>query len=133
MRKDIEIPIAKEVYIAAVKEWDTDFLSQNWYIYLINNREETIETVLVMSRGNSAGIKTSTLRHGLGNLDPKTFSKIEFISPEVLGFINEYWLTFFEDGKLFERRFIFEAGSISGNTLIEIPILKVEGILARAQ
>ncbi len=131
MRKDIEFPVANDVYIAAVKEWDKEFLSQNRYVYLINNRGKIIETVLVMSRGKSAEQKTSTLRHGLGDLEPKTFSKIELISSEVLGLTNEYWVTFFEEGKLFERRFIFEAGSISDKDLVEIPIMEVEGVLAK--
>lgn len=131
MRKDIEIPIANEIYVATIKEWDTDFLSQNWYVYLINNREAIIETVLVMSRGNNGEQKTSTLRHGLGNLEPKSFSKIEFLPTEVLGFVNEYWVTFFSEGKLFERRSVFEADSISENAVVEIPVMKVEGVLAK--
>lgn len=64
MRKDIEIPKAENVHIVAVKEWDKDFTEQQWYIYLVNNREDEIETVLVLSRGKSEDKKTSTLRHG---------------------------------------------------------------------
>ena len=106
-------------------------MSQNWQVYLINNREEIIETVLVMSRGSNAELKTSTLRHGLGDLGPKTFSKIEFLPMEVLGFVNEYWVTFFSEGKLFERRFVFEAGSISETAVVGIPLMNVPGIIAQ--
>ncbi len=131
MRKDIEIPKVEDVHIVAIKEWDTDFTGQQWNVYLVNDREDEITTVLVMSRGKSEDRKTSILRHGLGNLKPKTASKVEFIPTEVLGFTNEYLLTFFAENKLFERNFIFEPNSISEENVVEIPILESEGILAK--
>ena len=131
MRKDIEIPKAKNVHIVAVKEWDKDFTGQQWNIYLVNDREDEISTVLVMSRGKSEDRKTSTLRHGLGNIKPKTAAKVEFIPTEVLGFTNEYLLTFFAENKLVERKFIFEPNSISEENVVELPVLESEGILAK--
>ncbi len=131
MRKDIEIPKAENVYIVAVKEWDKEFTEQQWNIYLINNRTDEITTVLVMSRGKSEDKKTSTLRHGLGNIKPKTVAKVEFISTEVFGFTNEYLLTFFAENKLFERRFIFEPHSISEEKVVSLPVLDSEGIFAK--
>ncbi len=131
MRRDIEIPKAENVHIVAIKEWDKDFTGQQWNVYLVNNREDEITTVLVMSRGKSEDRKTSTLRHGLGNLEPKTAVKVEFIPTEVLGFTNEYLLTFFAENKLFERKFIFEPNSISEENVVAIPVLENEGILAK--
>lgn len=131
MRKDIEIPQAKNVHLAAVREWDKDFTAQHWNIYLVNDRDDEITTVLVMSRGKSDDKKTSTLRHGLGNLLSKTAAKVEFIPIEVLGFTNEYLLTFFAENKLFERKFIFEPNSISEENTVELPVLESEGILAK--
>jgi len=131
MRKDIEIPKVENVHIVAVKEWDKDFTAQHWNVYLINDRKDVISTVLVLSRGKSDDRKTSTLRHGLGNLLPKSAVKVEFIPTEVLGFTNEYLLTFFAENKLFERRFVFEPNSISEENVIEIPVLESEGVLAK--
>lgn len=131
MRKDIEIPQAKNVHIVAVKEWDKDFTGQQWNIYLVNNRSDEISTVLVMSRGKSEDRKTSTLHHGLGNLKPKSAAKIEFIPTEVLGFTNEYLVTFFAENKLFERKFIFEPNSISEENVTAVPVLESDGILAK--
>jgi hypothetical protein len=131
MRKDIEIPKAENVHIVAVKEWDKEFTGQHWNIYLVNDREDQISTVLVMSRGKSDERKTSTLRHGLGNLKPKSAAKVEFIPIEVLGFTNEYLLTFFAENKLFERKFIFEPNSISEEKIVALPVLESEGILAK--
>ncbi len=131
MRKDIEIPKAEYVHIVAVKEWDKDFTGQQWNIYLVNNREDEINTVLVLSRGKSEDKKTSTLRHGLGNIASKTAAKVEFIPTEVLGFTNEYLVTFFAENKLFERKFIFEPNSISEEKVVALPVLESEGILAK--
>lgn len=71
------------------------------------------------------------LRHGLGNLLPKTTAKIEFIPTEVLGFTNEYLLTFFAENKLFERKFIFEPNSISEENVTAVPVLESDGIMAK--
>lgn len=131
MRKDIEIPTVTNVHIVAIKEWNQDFTDQQWNVYLINGRHDQITTVLVMSRGQSNDKKTSTLRHGLGNLLPQTFAKVEFIPTEVLGFTNEYLVTFFAEDKLFERKFIFAPNSISEEKTIEIPIIESEGIMAK--
>lgn len=131
MRKDIEIPTVENVHIVAAKEWDEDFTGQQWNIYLVNNREEEISTVLVMSRGKSDDKKTAILRHGLGNLGARSAAKIEFISEEVLGFTNEYLVTFFAENKLFERNFIFEPNSISEENVVLLPVMESEGILAK--
>lgn len=131
MRKDIEIPQTKNVHIVAVKEWDKEFLGEHWNIYVVNNRNDEISTVLVISRGKSEDRKTSTLRHGLGDIQPKTAAKVEFIPTKVLGFTNEYLLTYFAENKLFERKFIFEPNSISDENVTEIPILESVGILAK--
>ncbi len=131
MRKDIEIPKAKNVHIVAVKEWDKDFTAQQWNVYLLNDRADEIAMVLVLSRGKSEDKKTSTLRHGLGNMEPKSAAKVEFIPTEVLGFTNEYLVTFFAENKLFERKFIFKPNSISEENIAELPVLESEGVLAK--
>ena len=130
MKKDIEIPIAENIQVVATKEWDKDFLAQTWNVYLINNREDIIETVLVMSLGNKDDKKTTTLRHNLGDLPPHTGAKVEFISDDVFEFTNEYWVTFFAEGKLLERKFIFEPLSISEENTIFIDLMGQDCVVA---
>lgn len=130
MIEDIEIPKAKDVHIAAVKEWNEDFTAHQWNVYLINNREDTISTVLVMSRGRSENQKTSTLRHLVGDLLPKSVAKVEMIMEDVFGFSNEYFVTFFAENKLFEKRFVFEPHSINEKDAGKLPVMEEEGILA---
>lgn len=130
MRKDIEIPQAKNINIVAVKEWDEELAADLWTVYFVNNKEEEIDTVLVMSRGNIEDKTTTTLRRNLGNVAPKSFAKVEFISDEVLEFTNEYLVTFFAENKLFEQKFVFAPNSISDEKLEALPVLESKGILA---
>lgn len=130
MKEDIHFHTAKDVYIVAVKEWDADFTGQQWNVYLINNREDSISTVLIVSRGQSDELKTSTLRHSLGDIGAKSAAKIEFIATEVLNFTNEYLVTFFAEGRLFERNYTFRPGAINEDSESELPVLDVAGILA---
>ena len=131
MKKDINFHIAEHVQVVAVLEWDADFLSKNWNIYLVNNAATEIETVLVVTRGQSEDRKTATLRYNLGNMQPHTAKKIEFILEEVLSFTNEYMVTYFSEDKLHEKRFVFEAHQISEQNTKPIAILDAEGVLAK--
>ena len=131
MKKDIEIPISTEVYIAIIREWNEKFLSKDWNAYIINNRETAIEMVLVVSKGFDGDKKTSTMRHGIGLVAAKSFEKIELILEEVLALNNEFFVTYYADDKLYEKRFLFEKNSVNENKLHLIPLLEKEGILAK--
>jgi len=130
MKKDIEIPVAKEVYVAIIHEWNDDFLSKDWNAYIINNRNDTIEMVLVVSKGFDGDKKTSTMRHGIGLVAAKSYEKIELLQESVLSLNNEFFVTFFADDKLFERRFLFPKNSVNETDLKRIPLIEKEGILA---
>lgn len=131
MKKDITFHVAEDVFVVAMKEWDKDFLSQNWNIYIINTKSNPLETVLVVSRGNSSSVRTSTLRHNLGTVKANTMKKIELITDDVLSFTNEYLVTFFLDGKLYDRQFTFTPHSISEENLLEFKSLDIEVIVAK--
>lgn len=131
MRKDIEIPVVKDVYVVAVKEWNDDFTSHDWNTYLINNSENNLEVVIVVSRGYDDNRKTAILRHGFGTVPSKTFQKIEMITDEVLSFTNEFMLTYFIGDRLFEKTFRFASYSINDKNAERIPLMKIEGIKAK--
>lgn len=130
MRKDIEFPKVTDIYIVAVKEWDKDFLAQNWNIYLINNSNSSMEVVIVVSRGYDTDRKTATLRHALGNIAPKTSVKVEFITEEVLGFTNEFLLTYFIGDTLYDKKFVFLPHTISDTNETQIPLMDTMGVKA---
>ena len=130
MKKDIEIPIAENVHVAIVPEWNDEFLERNWNAYIINDRDTLIEAVIAVSSGYEADRKTSTMRHGLGDIPAKEYRKIEMIQEDLLAFNNEFFVTFFADDKLYEKRFTFEKYTISESNLVPIPVMDLEGILA---
>ena len=129
MKKDIEIPIAKNVHVAIVHEWNDEFLEKNWNAYIINDRDSKIEAVIAVSNGYEGDRKTSTMRHGLGDIPAKSFRKIEILQEDILAFNNEFFVTFFADDKLYEKRFLFEKYSISESNLGPIPVMELEGVL----
>ena len=130
MKKDIEIPIAKEVFVAIVHEWNDDFLSKDWNAYVINNSSRAIDMVLIVSKGFDNEKKTSTMRHGIGLVGAKSYEKIEMVQEDVLALDNEFFVTFFADDKLYERRYIFEKNTVNEKNLINIPIIDKEGVMA---
>lgn len=131
MKKDIEIPEVKGVYIAAVREFNEEFRAHEWNAYIINEREESLETVLIVTRGFEGEKQTSTMRHRLEKLPPKSFAKVEFLQDEVLALNNEFWVTFFADGKMYEKKFLFRKNSINTNAMQELPVMPKKGVLVK--
>jgi len=129
MKKDIEIPVVKDVSIAMVYEWDDEFSGQNWNAYIINNKTMAIDMVLIVSKGYDEDRKTTTMRHSLGTITAKSYAKIELVQDDVLQLNNAFYVTFFANGKLFEKNYIFEKNSISENNVTFIPILEKEAVL----
>ena len=131
MKKDIEIPIAKDVYVAIVHEWNEEFLSKDWNAYVLNDRTLDIEMVMVVSKGFKGEKKTSTMRHAIGVIKAKSFEKIEVVQEDVLALNNEFFVTYYADNKLYEKRFMFDSGTVIVSNLEPIPIIEKEGVLAK--
>lgn len=129
MKKDIEIPIAKDVHVALIREWNDEFLDKDWNAYVLNNRTTPIEMVLVVSNGYDGERKTSTMRHAIGIVAAKSYEKIEVVQEDVLALNNEFFLTFYADNKLYEKRFLFQKNTVVESALKNIPIIDKEGIL----
>jgi hypothetical protein len=135
MKKDIIIPKSEEVYLAAVQEWNDDFMAKVWNAYLINNRSESLESVMVVSKafGTIEGEmkKTSLLRHAYVEVPAQSAIKIEMITEDVLSLHNEFMLTYFVGATLFDKKFIFKANSINENATREVPVLEKNGVLLK--
>lgn len=131
MLKDIDFPQTKGVSIAIVHAKVEN--NDQWVVNIINENKTPIETVLVVSKGygtiNEKPVKTSTLRRSFDKIPAGGTQQIEPIMEEVFALTNEYWLSFYLKEKLFDKKFIFTAGSISKKFLVNIPILNEQGIL----
>ena len=135
MKKDIHIPIVENVFLAAVQEWSDDFMEKVWYAYLVNDSDFNLEGVMVVSKafGTIDGEmkKTSLLRHAFVEIPAVSVVKIEMIEKSVLTLNNEFMVTYFIDGTLYDKKFIFKANSINETEMEEVPILFVDGVIVR--
>ncbi len=131
MKKDIEIPQVKDVYVAAVKEFNEEFRADEWNIYLINDSDTDLEMVLIVSRGYDKKRETSVMRHKIEKLPSRNFAKIEFIQDEVLALNNEFRISYFLDSRMYDKKFTFAVNSIKDSALEEIPLIPKKGILAK--
>lgn len=135
MKKDIIIPQVENVFLAAVQEWSDDFMEKVWYIYLVNDSDFNLDSVMVVSKafGTIDGEmkKTSLLRHAFMEVPAVTFVKVEMVEKSVLALNNEFMVTFFISNTLYDRKFTFKANSITPDYVEEVPLLFVDGVIVR--
>lgn len=127
MKKDILFPKIEDVVVAVAED------SEGWKTYLINRKAEKLETIMVTSKGygkkNGEEQKTSLLRHMIPHLESGEYALIELIDPEVFHLNNEYLVSFFIEGQLFDKKYIFVPDSIVKENLSFILELNLEGVL----
>ena len=133
MKAEDLIPSVEDVAVAVVPELVED---QNvWMVYLVNLKNNSIENVIVSSKGygeiDNKNIKTSTLRHFIEKVEPHTVSKIEPIMEDVFGLANEYWVSFYINKTIYDKKFVFLPESIQENNFITIPFLNKKGVMIK--
>ncbi|QNL48455.1 hypothetical protein H8S90_16870 [Olivibacter sp. SDN3] len=135
MKKDLPPNIVEDIYIAVILENESPE-GKVWNVYLINEKNEQIDNVLVSSKGygikDDREVKTSVLRHFIGDLAAKKFSLIEAIDEQVFGLTNEYLLSYYINGTIYDKKYIFLPESIIDSNLIRVPLLNKPGILIGA-
>lgn len=132
MKKDILKPEVKNVTIAIALN-ENKLNEKEWSVHLINNNVYDIENTLVASKGygkqNGKEQKTSTLRHFLETVKANSTAQIELIQPDVFHLNNEYFVSYYAGGQLYDKRFTFVPDSISEENLTFIMELNAKGIL----
>ncbi len=127
MKKDIDFSPVKDVHIVIGKS------DEGWKVFIINRNKAKLENVMVTSRGygetKTEVQKTSTLRHMLPYVDSGMYALIEPIDESVFHLNNEYWVSYFIDGQVYDKKFIFVPDSIVEENLTFIEELEMSGIL----
>ena len=131
MRKDIEIPKVKDVYVAAVLEFNEDFKTHDWNVYLINDGKVAIETVLIVAQGYDELDMTSPMRKTIKIVPAKGYAKIEFIDESVFKLDNFFSITYFIGEMMYDKRYELPRHSIVVDNAVDLPVLSKKGILAR--
>ncbi|HUH18592.1 hypothetical protein [Albibacterium sp.] len=132
MKRDLPKNIVEDIGIAIVLEGETPE-SKLWYVYIINRKKETINNVLISARGydytDGKDIQTTTLRHFIGDISGSSYAKIEPIDEALFGLTNEYWLSYYINGTIYDKKFIFLPESVVDSNFVRIPILNKPGVL----
>ncbi|MNK63203.1 hypothetical protein D3C87_824140 [compost metagenome] len=134
MKADLPENTVEDIAMAVVLMSETPEV-KNWTVYLVNLKNEAITNVLISSKGygekDGKQVKTSVLRHFIGDMDAQSFSGVEAIDPEVFGLTNEYWLSYYIDGTIYDKKFIFLPESIIDSNLIKIPLVNRPGVMIK--
>lgn len=136
MREELQGPKVEDVAFAVVQQLNEENVKV-YNVYLINLREDIMEGILVTSQGygnnvaTGEKVQTSKLRHSLEVLLPNEAAKIEPIIEEVFGLSNEYWLSFWIENVLYDKKFVFLAESISEENMKMLPIIGEKGVMIR--
>ncbi|MGV3547592.1 MAG: hypothetical protein ACO1N4_11055 [Pedobacter sp.] len=134
MKKDLPENIVEDVAIAVVLMSETPEV-KNWTVYLVNLKNEPITNVLITSKGygekDGKQVKTSLLRHFIGDVATQGSAGVEAIDPAVFGLTNEYWLSYYIGSTIYDKKFIFLPESIVDTNLIRIPVLNKPGVMIK--
>lgn len=133
MKKDIHSPQVEDIVMAIVLEEED---GQNvWNVFLINLHIVPIRNVIVTSRGygeiDGKQRHTSTLRHFYEEIPELEFTRVEPIMEDTFGLTNEYWVSFYIDGQVYDKKYVFLPESISEKNFTMVPLLNVEGVMIR--
>jgi hypothetical protein len=131
VKKDIHIPEVTDVQMAVVYEFNDLYQTNDWNVYIINNKNVDLEMMVIVSQGFSETKTTSLIRKKLDKLPANSFAKIEFIQPELFKLNNRFQVTFFEGNTLYEKTFIFKENTIKEGALRMIKEIKKRGIIAK--
>jgi hypothetical protein len=125
------IPKVEGIELAVLLENDTP----EYAVYLHNAKEDIIEGIIITSVGYGENpatgekIKTATLRHSLEVMLPNEVAKIELIVSEVFGLYNEYWVSFWINEELFDKKFLFLPDAIHTDKLTMLDSFGKLGVL----
>lgn len=135
MLKDIHRPEVENIVLAVVKEEDEETGEPTWNVYLVNLYEEEITGVLVSSKGygeiNGEQVKTSVLRHLIDRIPALDYVKVEPIMPALFGLNNEYWVSFYLNKEIFDKKYVFLPESITKENFTRIPFIDQPGVMLR--
>ncbi|NBY41387.1 MAG: hypothetical protein EBQ66_11025 [Flavobacteriia bacterium] len=101
----------------------------------MNNKPDIIEGIIVTSVGygedlkTGENVKTSVFRHSLEVMLPGELAKIEMISPEVFNLYNEFWVSFWLEEILYDKKFVFAPRTILTENLTYLKQFEKKGIM----
>jgi hypothetical protein len=109
VKKDIVIPKVEGIGLAIAKELDEG--EEIYKAYFINFNNFPVENILISSKGygmkDEKHIKTTTFRHYFTKVEAQSFQLIELITEEVFGINNEFFVTYYIDKLIYDKKYVF--------------------------
>ena len=134
MKEDLPENTVEDIAMAVVLMGETPEV-KSWTVYLVNLKDKPITNVLISSKGygekDGKQVKTSVLRHFVGDMEANSFARVEAIDPEVFGLTNEYWLSYYIGSTIYDKKFIFLPESIIDSNMIKIPLVNRPGVMIK--
>jgi len=133
MIKDIPFKKVKDVAVAVAPRADEK--GEVWVVYLVNMKDHAISGVLVNSKGygtlDGKQVTTSSLRQFFERINGRDFVTLEILPEQLTAIANQFWVSFWLDGFLYDKQFVFVTESIIKDNLTDIPVLNKKGVMIR--
>jgi hypothetical protein len=134
MKKDITIEEVRDVAIAIVPELN-EHQEYDWMVHFLNLKDKPLTSVLINAeaRGMIDGVEkhTAVMRFYIEEAGAQSSKKFEMLMPDTFLLNNQYWVSFYEDGQIFEKKFVFAANTISRDRMVMIPVLSRTGVMMK--
>lgn len=131
MKKDITIPEVKDIHVAVVQEEHIEYKTLDWNAYIINNSDQDLDTVIIVSQGYNDTKMTPPMRHTIAKLPARSYAKIEYLQTKVLALNNTFKITFFEGNTMYDKTYLFRKNTINDKALQHVPLMQLKGILVK--
>lgn len=134
MKKDIQFLKVTDIAMAIVPD-DSEGDLKLFSAYIINLKDVMLENVFVRSSGagtiDDEKVRTATLRVLIEKIAPKTFVKVDDFDADAVILSNEYWISFKQDGYLYDKKYVFVPGSIEEPNYTTVPVLGKRGVMIK--
>lgn len=91
---------------------------------MINRNNSELENAMITSKGygemGGEEKKTSILRHMIEHVPAKSEALIAPIQPDLFFLDNEFWVSYYLNNELYDKKFVIPAGDIKPDQLNQI-------------
>ncbi|MDX2001976.1 MAG: hypothetical protein SFW35_06080 [Chitinophagales bacterium] len=133
MIKDIDFRKVTNLAMAVTPDEKTGEEVTMWKVYLINLRDRAISNVMVSSEGygeiDGKAVKTSALRQFIEKVDAEGYVELEILPKELTTLNNQFWVSFWVDGILYDKKYVFVTESIQEDFFTNIPVVAKRGVM----
>ncbi|HET9504851.1 MAG TPA: hypothetical protein VFO93_15010 [Hymenobacter sp.] len=131
MKQDIPFEPVVGVSIAVVPSTTPPFDEGNpptWQVFLLNSNDFALENVIIAADGygnqpDGQAVRTTTLRYHFPEIGPHSATPVELIDPAVFHLTNQYWVSYYRDRQIFDRKFLFVPDAIVPENLSRLELL----------